>query len=135
MEQQFVERSFDVSGECAGEGEIDVGILIAPKRSGYRRDDERDLAVGEAKERGGAAFEDVGVGALRLPRERVEGGKRCDAAERAGENAGEEAERFGEGFSAFVGLGDEVSGAAEFVRDVGGDEGFGDVVEAGAPRP
>ena len=89
------------------------------------------MAVGEAEERGGAALEDVGVGALRLPGERVECGKRCDAAERAGENAGEETERFGERFGAAVGFGDEVGGAAEFVRDVGGDEGFGYVVQAG----
>ncbi len=35
------------------------------------------------------------------------------------------------GFGAFVGFGDEVGGATKFVGDVGGDEGFGDVVEAG----
>src|ERR1700750_1391191 len=105
MEEKIVEWSFDVSGESAGEGEIDVGVLIAPKGGGYRRDDERDLAVGEAEERGGAAFEDVGVGTLGWPGQRVEGGERGDSAERAGKDAGEEAESFGESFGAFVGFG------------------------------
>ena len=131
VEEEIVERSFDVAGEGAGEREVDVGILIAPEGGGDRGDRQGDLAVGEAEESGGAALEDVGVGALRLPGESVEGGEGCDSAECAGEDAGEEAESFGEGFGAFVGFGDEVGGAAEFVGDVGGDEGFGDVVQAG----
>ena len=34
MEEEIVERSFDVSGEGAGEREVDVGILVAPESGG-----------------------------------------------------------------------------------------------------
>ncbi len=80
MGEQIVERDFGVFGEGAGEGKIEVGILIAPEGGDDRGDDQGDLAVGEAKKRGGAALENVGVGALRLPGKRVEGGECGDAA-------------------------------------------------------
>ena len=38
MEEEIVERSFDVAGEGAGEGEVDVGILVAPEGGGDRGD-------------------------------------------------------------------------------------------------
>jgi hypothetical protein len=42
-----------------------------------------------------------------------------------------ETKTVGEGLSAAIGVGDEESGAAEFVGEIGGDEGFGEALEAG----
>ncbi len=130
MEEEFVVRGLDVGGERAREREIRVRILIAPERGRDRRDDERDLAVGETEKSGSAAFEDIGVRALRLPRERVERGERRDTAERAGENAGEEAEGFCERFGALVGFGDEIGWTAQFVRDIRDNQSFRDVMQS-----
>ena len=124
-------RDFGVFGEGAREGQIDDGVLIAPKGGDDWGDDHGDLAVGETEESGGAALEDVGVRALRFPRESVKGRKSGDAAGGSGKNPGEKAEGFGEGFCAAIRIGDEESGAAEFVREIGGDERLGDIVETG----
>jgi len=131
MVDELVVGEFGVFGENLREGEVDVGILIAPERGGDRRDDERGFAVAESIECGGAAFENVCVRGLGIPGETVEGGKDGYAAGGAGKNLGEEAEGFGELFGAAIGFGDEESGAAKFVGEVGGEERFGDVVKAG----
>ena len=57
-------RDFGVVGKRAGQGQISYGILVAPERRDDRSDDQRNLAVGEAKKCGSAAFEDVRVRTL-----------------------------------------------------------------------
>lgn len=105
--------------------------MIAPKGSDDWRDDHGDLAVGETEEGGGAALENVGVWALGFPGKRVEGGKRGNAAGGAGENAGEETQRFCQRFCAAIGVRNKKGGTPELVREIGGHEGFGDVVKTG----
>ena len=105
--------------------------METPKRGLDGSDEERDLAVGEAKERGGATFENVSMRTLRFPRESIEGGESGNATGRAGKNVGEETDGIGKSFGAAVGVGDEESGAAEFVGEIGGEERFGNIVKAG----
>jgi hypothetical protein len=128
---EFLVGHFRVFGEGTREGEVDVRVLVAPKSGRYRRDDQRDFAVSETVERGGAAFEDVRVRRLRIPRKTVESGQDSDAAGVTGKNLEEETEAVGKGLGAAVGVGDEEGWAAEFVGEIGGDEGFGDVLKAG----
>ncbi len=131
MREQFFERDFGIGSERAGEREIDVRILIAPERGTYRRDEQRNLPIGEAEKRGGAALENVGVGTLRLPGQGVKGREGGDTAHGAGKDGGEKTQRFGERFGAAVGLGDEERGTAQLVRDVGGHKSLGDIVQTG----
>jgi hypothetical protein len=137
MSDEFVVGNFGIFGEGASEGEIEVGVVVAPEGGDDWGDDEGDLAVGEAEESGGAAFENVGVGTLGFPRESVERGEHGDfAGERPGgagsarENGGEEAEGVSEGFGAFVGGSDEEGGAAEGVCYVSHEETLGYVMKA-----
>ncbi len=87
MSDEFFVRNFGVFAEGARERQIEVGIVVAPERGDDRGDDERDLAVGETEEGGGAAFENVRVRALRFPRESVEGGEDGDFSSDAGAGA------------------------------------------------
>ena len=89
------------------------------------------MAVGEAEEGRGAAFQDIGVRALRLPREGVEGGERGDIGSGTRKNAEEKSQRIRKRFSAAIGIRNEESRAAQFVREVGGDQRFGHIVQAG----
>jgi hypothetical protein len=68
---------------------------------------------------------------LRIPGKTVERRQNGDAARGAGEDLGEKSQNFGNFFRAAVVFGDEVGGAAEFVGDVGGDEGFRYILQAG----
>jgi hypothetical protein len=131
MGDEFLVGNFRVFGESAREGEVHVGILIAPESGGHRRDDERDFAIGETIESGGTALEDVGVRRLRVPGKTIERGQNGYAAGMTRKYLEEEAETVGEGLSATIGIGDEESRAAEFVGEIGGDEGFGDLLQAG----
>jgi hypothetical protein len=128
---EFFVGNFRVFGESAREGEVDIRILVAPESGGKRGDDERDFAVGETVESGGAAFEDVRVSRLRIPRKAIESGEDGDAACVAGEYLEEETETVSERLSAAIGIGDEEGWAAEFVGEVGGDECFGNVLQTG----
>ena len=121
MGDEFFVRNLGIFGESACEGEVNVGILVAPESGGNRGDDEGDFAVSETVEGGGAAFENVRVGRLRIPRKTVERGQDGNAAGVAGEYLEEEAETVGEGLSAAVGVGDKEGWAAEFVSEIGGD--------------
>src|SRR6266404_1126946 len=131
VRDQFFQRDLRVSRQGTRQRKIDVGVLVSPQCRAYRRDQERYLSVGDAEQRGRAALENVRVRALRLPRERVERRQRGDAAERAGENGGEEAQRVGQGLRAAIGIGDKEGRAAQLVRDVRGDHRFCDVVQTG----
>src|SRR4029077_8577866 len=106
-------------------------ILVSPKCRAYRRDQEGNLAVGETKQSGCAALEDVRVRALRLPWQRIERGQSGDAAQGAGENGGEKAQRVGQGLRAAVRIGDKECRAAQLMRDVRGDQRLRDVMQAG----
>ncbi len=66
-----------------------------------------------------------------MPGQGVEGRQRCDSAERAGENAGEETDGLRQCFGTAIGLGDKEGGAAQLVRDVSRNQSFGHVVKAG----
>src|SRR5580692_10072799 len=75
MGDELLVRNFGVFREDLREGEVDVGILVAPQGSGYRRNNERDFAIAETVEGGGATLENIGVWRLRIPRETIEGGE------------------------------------------------------------
>jgi hypothetical protein len=128
---EFFVGNFGVFGERAREGEVDVRILIAPESGGHRRDDERDFSVGETIERGGPTLEDVCVRRLQVPGKTVESGQDGYTAGMTGKYLEKETKTVGEGLSTAIGVGDEEGGATEFVREIGGDEGFCDVLEAG----
>jgi hypothetical protein len=127
---QFLVGDPGVFGKSARESEVDVGILVAPKGGRNRCNDERDFTVGETVESGGAAFENVGVRRLRVPRKAIECRQDADASGMAGKYLEEETETVGEGLGAAIGVGDKKGWAAKFVGEVGGDEGFGDVLKA-----
>ena len=131
MEQEIVERNLDVAGESAGEGEIDVGILIAPERGGDRRDHQGDLAVGEAEERGGAALENVGVGALRLPGQVSNAGSVVTPPSAPGKMPAKKRSVSARASARRLDSVTKNAGRRKFVRDVSGDERFGYVVQAG----
>ena len=89
------------------------------------------MSVGEAEERRGAAFQNIGVRALRLPGEGVEGRERGDIGSTTRKNAEEKSQRIRKRFSAAIGIRDKEGRAAQLVREVGGDQRFGDIVQAG----
>jgi hypothetical protein len=128
---EFLVGNFRVFGQSTGKGEVDVGILVAPEGRGHRCDDERDLAVSETVQRCGAALEDVRVRALWVPGKTVESGQDGYTTGMTGKYLEKETKTVGEGLSAAIGVADEESGAAEFVGEIGGDEGFGEALEAG----
>ncbi len=115
----------------AGEIEIRRRILISPKHRRNGSDHERNLPVRDAKERGGAAFENVGVGALRFPGKAVEGWESGNASGCSRKNGAEKAQRLGQSFGAPVGIGDKKRGTPQLVRQMGRDQRFRDVVQAG----
>ena len=131
MRNQFYVRNLGVF--CQGAREIEVGcrILIAPEGSSNGGDYERDLPVGDAKEGGGAAFENVRVRALRLPGQPVKGRKCGDAARGSWKDAAEETQRFREGFGAAIGVRDKKCRTPQRVRQIGGNKGLRDIVQAG----
>src|SRR5216684_8249810 len=131
MGDQFIVWNVGVFGQRTSEIEVSGGILIAPKRGGNGRDQQRDLAVRDPKESGGAAFENVGVRALRFPRKPVEGRERGDASSGPGKDGAEEAQCFGESFGAAIGAGDKKGGTPQLARQVSGNEGFRDVMQSG----
>ena len=116
MGDQFVVGNVSVFCQRTSEIEIGCGILIAPKGRGNGRDQQGDLSVRDAKERGRAAFENVGVRALRFPGKPVERRERGDASGCSGEDAAEKAQRFGERFGAAIGISDKKGRTPQLAR-------------------
>src|SRR6266478_2227677 len=118
MGDQFFVGDVSVFCERASEIEIGGGILVAPKRGGKGGDHQGNLSVGHAKEGSGAAFENVGVRALRFPGKAVECGECGDTAGCAWKNAAKEAQCFGEGLGTTIRIGHEECGAAKLARQI-----------------
>jgi len=74
------------------------------------------LSIGDAKESGSATLENVGVRALRFPRQPVESRESGDASRGTWKNAAEEAQRFRKGFGAAIGVGDKKSRTPKSMR-------------------
>ena len=114
-----------------GEVEIRCGILITPKCGGNGSNHQGNLSIRDAKERGRAPFENIRVGALRFPGKSVERRECRDATHRPWKDAAEKAQRFRECFGATIGIRDKKSRTPQFPRQVGRNESFGDIVQAG----
>ncbi len=131
MGNQFFVGNLGVLCQRPGEIEIRGRILIAPKRRGNRGDHQGNLSIRDAKERGRAPFENVRVRALRFPGKSVERGEGGDAARRSWKNTAEESQGFRESFGAAIGIRHKKCRTAQLARQVGRNESFRDIVQAG----
>src|SRR5882757_5333832 len=111
-----VEADFVVGFQRAGEDFVAIVGAITPERGGNRRDYEGRLPGGKAEERGGAAFQNIGVRTSRVPRQRIERRKNSDVA--CGKYRGEEAQSFGNRFGLFVGRDEEKCRSAQLARQI-----------------
>ncbi len=101
---------------------------MSPKRCGNWSDEEIRLPRSEAIESGGAALENVCVGAARVPRERVECRKDGDVACR--KNGSKKPKRFGDGLGLLIESNNEKRGAAKLCGKISGQESFRDWLQA-----
>ena len=130
MSDQLFVRELCILRQSFRQGQIYVGILVAPERSRDRRDHERNFAVRETIECCGAALENIGVRSLRVPGKAVEGGKDGDAPGVPGKIC-EKKRR--DSASASARRLDSVmkkAGRRSSCVEIGSYEGFGDVLKA-----
>src|SRR5438876_5182097 len=102
---------------------------MTPERGGDGRDYEGRLSDGKAEERGGAAFQDIGVRTSRVPGECIEGRKNGNAA--CGKHRSKEAKSLREGLRLFVGCDEKERRAAKFSRKISGEQRFSGGLQAG----